>query len=108
MNKKFKAGDSVAYKPKRSPSIEMKETKVVGFDSICENKWRRKYSEVAKDYRHVLTNSGKEENRYVIEHFFGWYPVHQRGNYNSELQSNIDPGKRYQFAFESELKHTSN
>ncbi len=103
MEVKFSPGDSVSYKPKSSPAIEMKETKIVGFDSVRENKWKRKFSKVAKDYRNVLTDSGKLENRYVIEHFFGWYPAHQRGTYNPELQEGLDAGKRYSFAYESEL-----
>lgn len=104
MEIKFSPGDSVSYKPKVSPAIEMKDTKIVGFDSVRENKWKRKYSEVAQDFRHVLTNSGKEENRYIIEHFFGWYPAHQRANLSKDVVSKLDASKRYQFAYESELK----
>ena len=105
MKVKFSPGDSVAYKPKVSPAIEMKDTIVVDFESVHENKWKRKYSEVASDHRNVLTESGKKENRYVIEHFFGWYPAHQRVNLSKEMVSKLDASKRYQFAYESELKH---
>ncbi len=104
MKLKFAPGDEVSYKPKVSPGIDMKATRVVGFDSVKNNNWKRKYSAVSKDYRNVLTDSGKPENRYIIEHFFGWYPAHQVGKYNPNLRKDLDCGKRYHFAYESELQ----
>jgi hypothetical protein len=101
MEIKFSPGDAVSYKPKSSPAIEMKDTKVIGFDSVRENKWKRKYSEVSQDHRYVMTDTGKKENLYVIEHYFGWYPSDQK-DLNPNVKVNV--GKRYYFAYESELK----
>ena len=80
----------------------MKVTRVVGFQDQHENLWRRRFCKVAKGYKpcRVEPGQGKMENRYVIEHYFGWYPSLQQG-LNPDLDLNIN--RRYNFAYESEL-----
>lgn len=105
MNNKFKSGATVAYRPKTSPTIEMKNTVVVDFESNKENLWKTvgcKFDSTHKRYKR--SDSGKTEPRYVIEHFYGWYPAHQRANLDKDMVAKLDPNKRYSFAFESELK----
>ena len=104
MNVKFSPGDAVAYKPSVAPSIEMRETRVVGFDSVSELRWKVRDCDVARSRRPRRTESGRKENRYVIEHYFGWYPSVQ-ANLNPDLQ--LDMNKRYYFAYESELRSNS-
>jgi len=100
MKRKFSPGDNVAYKPRRSPSIEMRETKVVGFDSVRKFGFKKQYCHIAKEKRHRRIDNSRKENMYVIEHFFGWRPSVQ-ANLNPDL--NLDMDRRYYFAFESEL-----
>jgi hypothetical protein len=100
----FVNSDKVNYRPKRSPAMESKDlVTVVGFDRQAENVWKKQYCELSKDERYKRSKEGEMENRYVIEHFFGWYPNTQRGLVNKSL--NLDLSKRYLFAFESELSH---
>jgi len=100
MKRKFSPGDRVAYKPRRSPSIEMRETKIVGFDSVRQFGFKKKYCPIAKEKRHRRADHTRKENMYVIEHFFGWRPSSQ-SNLNPDLYLDLD--RRYYFAFESEL-----
>lgn len=97
---KFEEGQKVKYKAKTAAGIDMKITRVVGFQDQYENKWNKQYCDVAKGYKPRQLDSGKVENRYVIEHYFGWYPSLQ-SNLNPNLELNIN--RRYQFAYESEL-----
>ena len=102
MKIKFSPGDNVAYKPRTSPSIEMRDTKIVGFDSVREFAWKKQHCDITKERRHKRTASGPMENRYVIEHFFGWRPAVQSGaGINPDLK--LDRDRRYFFAYESEL-----
>lgn len=100
MKQKFSPGDNVSYNPKRSPSIKMKETVIVGFDSIQTLDWKKQLCPITKEKRHRKIDGGQKENRYVIEHFFGWSPSMQ-SDLNPDLD--LDKDKRYYFAYESEL-----
>lgn len=99
---KFKPGQKVKFKSKTAAGIDMKITKVVGFQDQHENLWKRKFSEIAQGYKpsKVPEGKGRVENRYVIEHYYGWYPSLQN-NLNPDLDLNIN--RRYNFAYESEL-----
>jgi len=101
MRTKFSKGDDVAYKPRVSPSIEMRETRIVGFDCKKEFKWKVQRCDITKERRNKRTATGQVESRYVIEHYFGWYPSTQK-DLNPELC--LDETKRYYFAYESELR----
>lgn len=104
MRTKFSTGDNVAYKPRVAPSIEMRETRIVGFDCKKEFKWKKQLCNITKERRNKQTATGQVENRYVIEHYFGWYPAVQK-DLNPELE--LDENKRYYFAYESELRFNS-
>lgn len=99
---KFEEGQKVRFRSKTAAGIDMKVTKVVGFQDKHENVWKRKYSDIAQGYKpcRVPAGQGRVENRYVIEHYYGWYPSLQEG-LNPELDLNIN--RRYNFAYESEL-----
>lgn len=119
---KFEAGDPVSYYHQgnkrlhgeddnvsmgRDLAVNMKGTYIVGYNDFAYNKYRR-----------------RNENRYVIEHFHGWYPAHQQssGLLNPDIIFANHSGHptylysarrergllyldmRYDFAFESELK----
>jgi hypothetical protein len=100
MKIKFSPKDHVAYKPLTSPAIEMKQTKIAGFDCTKEFNWKKQHCEIANETRNKRVVVGSVENRYVIEHYFGWYPSVQK-DLNPDLD--LDPKKRYYFAYESEL-----
>lgn len=100
MKIKFSPGDKVAYKPRRSPGIEMRDTKIVGFDSVKPFGFKKQYCSITKEKRHKRADNTRKENRYVIEHFFGWRPAVQ-SNLNPDLD--LDKDRRYYFAYESEL-----
>ena len=100
MKIKFSPKEKVAYGPRTAPAVEMKETKVVGFDSRKLFKWKKQYCDISEERRNKRTKNGHVENRYVIEHYFGWYPSDQKG-LNPKLK--LEQGKRYYFAYESEL-----
>ena len=100
MKIKFSPKEKVAYGPRTAPAVEMKETKVVGFDSRKLFKWKKQYCDISEERRNKRTKNGHVENRYVIEHYFGWYPSDQKG-LNPKLK--LDASKRYYFAYESEL-----
>lgn len=100
MKQKFSPGDQVSYNPKSSPAIKMKETTVVGFDKVGQLNWKKKMCPIAKEKRNRRIENGPNENRYIIEHFFGWSPSMQTG-LNPALE--LDRDKRYYFAYESEL-----
>tara|TARA_R110002167_G_scaffold346012_1_gene556526 strand:- start:365 stop:673 length:309 start_codon:yes stop_codon:yes gene_type:complete len=97
----LRPGDHVAYKPRVAPAIEMRETKIVGFDSIRAFNWETRKCDITGEDRPRQTANGNEEKRYVIEHYFGWYPSVQKG-LNPDLD--LDYNKRYYFAYESELR----
>ncbi len=101
MNIKFSPGEDVAYKPLTSPAVELRQTRIVGFDSEKEFKWKKQHCDMTVETRNKRTATGKVQNRYVIEHFFGWQPTAQKG-LNKDL--NLDPSRRYYFAYESELE----
>ena len=99
---RLKEGQKVRYRAKTAAGIDMKVTTVVGFQDIHENLWKNQYSDVAQGFHpcKVEPGQGRMENRYVIEHYFGWYPSLQ-SNINPDLELNIN--RRYSFAYESEL-----
>lgn len=99
---KFSPSQRVRYKPQSAAPIPMRTTTVVGFQDVKENLWEKRYCEVGQSTRQRRVNpgNGKMENRYVIQHYFGWIPSNQKG-LNLDLDININ--RRYQFAFESEL-----
>lgn len=100
MRRKFSTGDRVAYMPRRSPSIEMRETRIVGFDSFKKFGFKKQHCSITNEKRHKRSDDTQKENMYVIEHFFGWRASCQP-NLNPDL--NLDLDRRYYFAFESEL-----
>ena len=104
MKIKFSPGDKVAYGPRTAPAIEMKNTRIVGFDSRREFNWKKQYCELSGERRNKRTKTGQLENRYVIEHYFGWYPAVQK-DLNPSLK--LEVGKRYYFAYESELRRNN-
>tara|TARA_R110000764_G_scaffold151036_3_gene238520 strand:+ start:265 stop:591 length:327 start_codon:yes stop_codon:yes gene_type:complete len=103
---KFNAGEGVKYKSQSAAGIDMRKTTVVGFQDEHENLWEKRHCDVAKGHkpRRVNPGTGKVENRYVIEHYFGWNQSNQQG-LNEDLELSIT--RRYQFAFESELTSLS-
>lgn len=104
MSFKFSKGEGVSYKPKRSPVIEMKNTVIAAREDLeAENRWEHQYCELSKTKRWQKTDAVKTEPRYIVEHFWGWYPSVQK-NLSPEVKEQLDISKRYYFAFESELK----
>lgn len=99
---KFSPSQGVRYKSQCAAGIDMRKTTVVGFNDIKENLWKKRYCDVAQGYkaRQVNPGTGKMENRYVIEHYFGWCSSNQK-EINEDLDLNLN--RRYNFAFESEL-----
>jgi len=99
---KYSAGEEVSYRSKRPAGIDMKVTTMVGFHDQKKNPFQMVYSEVAG--RPVPTrvpeDKQKVENRYIINHYFGWYPHIQA---NLETDVILRPNTRYYFAYESEL-----
>lgn len=104
MSFKFSKGEGVSYKPRVSPAIEMKHTVIVAKENPeAENRWKHVHCELSKVKRWKQTDVVKTEPRYIIEHFWGWYPSVQT-NLSPEVKAQLDIEKRYYFAFESELK----
>ena len=99
---KFEPKQAVRYISQCAAGIDMKKTVVIGLQDTHENLWIKRFCNVAKSYkpRKVNPGTGKVENRYVIQHYFGWYHSNQK-NMNPELNLNIN--RRYHFAYESEL-----
>jgi len=98
----FIPGQEVKYKSQSAAGVDMRKTVVVGFQDVHENLWERQYCDITKSMRprRVNPGNGVAEDRYVIEHFYGWNPSNQKG-LNPDLDLSLN--RRYEFAFESEL-----
>ena len=94
---KFDPGDLVSYlcqasvkrvlpfEEKVGVMEDMKGTRIVSFNDIALNP----------------NNEGRLENRYVIEHFHGWWPAHQRGGdtLNPDIEfAEYSDDKRYMYS----------
>jgi hypothetical protein len=106
MKNKFKPGQTVKYRSQVAGGIHLAGvvgTKVIGFNDMHENLWKRQYCKLSCDFRpkKVKPGEGAIEKRYIIEHAFGWYPSVQGDNVKIPLEHN----HRYFFAYESELRH---
>jgi hypothetical protein len=102
---RFTVGQKVAYKAKKSPSIHMRNTVVVGFNGVKENHWFLTKCTLSGDKRWRLDETkSRPEPQYIVEHYFGWRPTDQpKGMISSDV--NLDPGKNYMFAYQSELSN---
>lgn len=98
----FIPGQEVKYKSQSAAGVDMRRAVIVGYQDVHENLWTREFCKASDTIRpkRVSPGNGVAEDRYVIEHFYGWNPSNQKG-LNPDLDLSLT--RRYEFAFESEL-----